>query len=300
MLNVRRAGAGLEVETPAKINVGLHLLGKRPDGYHELESLVMAVSLTDTLAAEATADGALALAVRCAGADAPADDSNLVLRAARLLQSQGRVAAGARLTLTKRIPAARGLGGGSSDAAAALLLLDRLWQSGLGVPQLSALGAQLGSDVPFFLNGPLAIMRGRGERLEPIASKVNVWVVLVLPAFGLATRDVYQRAKVPLTTSAGAATLDWSLLVQGHVGKLGKHLRNDLEPAAQSLNPEMLRLRGLLELTGAKCVSMTGSGSALYALAATADDARSIADALCRMGQGTDVRIVTPWFGRDS
>jgi len=318
VLRVVEEGSRLRVETPAKINVGLRLLAKRPDGYHELESVVMAVTLTDTLEAEATPDGSVTLEVRSEGAEAPADESNLVMRAARRLQAwvggaaegQGHVArsgrptvapggAGARLVLTKRIPARRGLGGGSSDGAAALVLLNRLWGLDLRGEELSRLAAELGSDVPFFLNGPLAVMRGRGDIIEPIDQRVNVWVVLLCPPFGLATRDVYQRAEVPLTSAVGQSRLVWSLLVRGRIEELGRHLVNDLEPAAQALNSDMSRLRRLLEENGAACVSMAGSGSAMYALCATEVEARTIAGAIMP-GAGAGVRVLSAWMGTSS
>ena len=295
MLAVNRCGARLYVDAPAKINVGLRVLGRRPDGYHELESLVMAVSLADRLEVAPAVGDELSLEVQHEGAEAPADDSNLVLRAARLLRSESGAVGGARLILRKRIPAGRGLGGGSSDAAAALTLLSHFWQINYNTHRLASLGAKMGSDVPFFLNGPLAIIRGRGEVVQPIDHKVNVWIVLLVPPFELATQRVYNRfTELPLTTRLADARLALESLVRGQIGELGKYLVNDLEPAAQALNAEMLGLRRLLEDTGASCVSMTGSGSAVYALAADERGARELVRAL-RPGTGTGVYILTPW-----
>jgi len=142
MLVVQQHGDALHVAAPAKINVGLRLLDKRPNGYHDIESLVMAVSLADRLEAVPARGPQATLSVRCDGADAPADASNLVLRAAGLLQQEYGCSRGARLTLTKRIPAQRGLGGGSSDAAATLVLLSRLWELGCTKADLVALAVR--------------------------------------------------------------------------------------------------------------------------------------------------------------
>jgi len=294
MLVVEQHGDALRVAAPAKINVGLRLLGKRPDGYHEIESLVMAVNLTDTLEAVPTDGSEVSLSVRPDGADAPQDESNLVVRAARLLQQECGCSRGGRVTLTKRIPSQRGLGGGSSDAAAALVLLSRLWDLDCSTADLAALAAQLGSDVPFFLNGPLAIMRGRGERIEPLDGTPDVHVVLVVPPFGLPTGDVYGHAKLPLTGGGGTVSVWAACLMAGHIVELGQHLCNDLEPAAQALNSNMARLCSMLKRAGAVCVSMTGSGSALYALANREEEAWRVVNDL-DLGAGVAVHMLTPW-----
>jgi len=294
MLVVEQHSDALRVAAPAKINVGLRLLGKRPDGYHEIETLVMAVNLADALEAVPAEGPEVTLSVRPDGADAPSDESNLVLRAARLMQQECGCSRGACLTLTKRIPAQRGLGGGSSDAAAALVLLARLWDLGCSTADLAVLAARLGSDVPFFLNGPLAIMRGRGERIEPLDGSPHVHVVLVVPPFGLSTAEVYRHAKEPLTPHAGAASLWATLLVSGHVDELGRRLCNDLESAAQALNGDMKRLCNVLRRAGAACASMTGSGSGLFALVRREEEARRMAADL-HLGAGEVVHVLAPW-----
>ena len=300
MLVVQRHGDRLRVDAPAKINVGLRLLGKRPDGYHEIESVVMAVGLTDTLEAVAADGSAVTLSVRPEGADAPADESNLVLRAARCLQEASGSGRGAHLTLWKRIPARKGLGGGSSDAAAALMLLSRLWRLDWPAGRLAALGADLGSDVPFFLNGPLAVVRGRGEIVEPLHNRVNVWVVLIVPACDLSTKEVYRCSKPPLTRLAEGVSLKWiPLLLEGHVEERARHLVNDLEPAAQALCSDLVNVRAVLEKAGLVCVSMTGSGSAMYALVARHEDAQSMARTL-ELDAGTTVHVLAPWNSSES
>lgn len=298
MLQVQRDGDHFSVTTPAKINVGLRLLGKRDDGFHDIESLLMAVDLSDTLSA--TASPTLTLSVRAEGADAPAGASNLVLRAARLLQQTEGVAQGAAITLSKRIPAGRGLGGGSSDAAATLRLLSALWRLDLPQGRLLDLAAQLGSDVPFFLGSPLAVVRGRGEILTPVPEEVSVAVLLLVPPWGLSTQEVYGASSLPLTRpdTGGSLTLV-SHLRTGHLSALQQHLVNDLEPAAEALCSKQRRLREALVCAGATCVSMTGSGSAVYALAARAEDARSMAGRL-HLDTGVSAHVLSPWHHWES
>ena len=295
MLVVQHIGDLHRVDTPAKINVGLRLLGKRPDGFHDIESLVMAIDLVDTLDASATADGVITLKVVPDGADAPADESNLALRAARLLQEAGGVEQGAELTLTKRIPAGRGLGGGSSDAAAALVLLSTLWGLDWPAERLAALAAELGSDVPFFLHSPLAIMKGRGEIIEPVDGAADVAVLLVVPPEGLSTREVYLRANAPLTRPEEGDSLRWLHHLQhAQIDVLGTQLANDLEPAAQALYECLKRIRSALERAGAACVLMTGSGSAMFALTADREAATLLADRL-EVEPGVTTHVVVPW-----
>lgn len=295
MLTAVQHDGFLRVDTPAKINVGLRLLGKRADGFHDIESLVLAIDLCDTLDAAPAADGAVTLSVVPAGAEAPADESNLALRAARLLQQAAGITAGVRLTLTKRIPAGRGLGGGSSDAAAALVLLSRFWNLAWPSARLAPLAAQLGSDVPFFLGGPLAVMKGRGEVIEPVEAEVRAAVLLLVPPVVLPTREVYAASKAPLTRRGEGDSLTWlSHLRYGHLEALGKCLVNDLEPAARALCDEVVNMRLSLEQAGAICVCMTGSGSAIFSLLPTPQQARRMIETM-HLERGVTAYVLGPW-----
>ncbi len=294
MLKVRRHDGLFEVATPAKINVGLSVLGKRPDGYHEIESLVVAISLTDRLSGRPMADGVVHLTVESQNGETPADESNLVMKAARLLQRQTGVVRGAALLLEKHIPVGRGLGGGSSDAAAALVLLNEMWDLDLSGEKLAELAASLGSDVAFFLGTSVAIMRGRGEVLQPRPTRVPGWVILLSPPFGLATKDVYALVRPGLTPGVGRAILYEEWLCRGSLAELGRQLVNDLEAPARSLRGEVADLRGALETAGAVCVSMTGSGSAVYALAASEEEAKRVMGNL-RLGAGVEAHLLAPW-----
>jgi len=276
MRDVASANRVVTAEAPAKVNLTLRVLGRRADGYHELESVVLVVGLADRLTFEAAAD----LRLVCRGADVPAGEDNLVLKAARLLRSEAGAAAGARITLEKRVPAGRGLGGGSSDAAATLLGLSALWGLGRSRGDLAALGARLGSDVPLFLGPPLAVMRGRGERLRGVEAACRWWLTLAWPAYGNPTAEVYA-AYDRLPPPAGARPEATAVLARldGPASGAAECLVNDLEAAARSLRPDGPDLRSILREAGAAAVGMTGSGSAWFALSDTNVQADALADA---------------------
>ncbi|MBI1992544.1 MAG: 4-(cytidine 5'-diphospho)-2-C-methyl-D-erythritol kinase, partial [Candidatus Omnitrophica bacterium] len=180
----------IHLRAPAKLNLSLRVLGKRPDGYHEIETLFERIDLADELTFE---DGPRQLTLTCSDPTLSCGEDNLILKAARLLQATVGASRGARIHLVKRIPVAAGLGGGSSDAATTLMGLSRLWGLELEPPQLRSLAAQLGSDVPFFLSEtPFAIGRGRGELCEPIPQAPVLSHVLVVPNERLSTKAVYE------------------------------------------------------------------------------------------------------------
>lgn len=247
---------------PAKINLFLALAGTLPGGYHAIDTLMQRVGLADELEVDAAPGGELALACDISPTACPED--NLVVRAARLLrEAAGRPELGARFLLKKRIPSGAGLGGGSSDAASALLALNRVW--GLELPQdeLGRLAARLGSDVPFFLGSPAARCRGRGELLEPLPPR-PLQLVIVKPPQSLATPAVYGRydalgrpAPEPEAFYAAYAGGDWRAI--------GAALHNDLEAPAGELEPA---LAGVLDLLRRETpyALMTGSGSACFGL----------------------------------
>lgn len=241
-----------DVPAPAKLNLFLHITGRRADGYHLLQSVFMLVDWHDTLHFELRPAGALSR--EDLGPPLPADD--LVLRAARALQQASGSTAGAHIQVMKRVPAQAGMGGGSSDAASCLLALNRLWSLGLTLPQLETIGLSLGADVPFFLRGRNAWVEGIGERITPIELPPARFLV-VKPPRGLATRDIFSHPQLKRdsdsATIAGFAADPWGF---GH---------NDLEPVARLLCPDVeqvLDWLGSQDLRG----RMTGSGSAVFAL----------------------------------
>jgi 4-diphosphocytidyl-2-C-methyl-D-erythritol kinase len=255
-----------DVAAPAKLNLFLHVVGRRADGYHLIESAFVLIDWCDTLHFELRSDARLAR--HDLGAPLPGDD--LCLRAARALQAASGTPSGADIRIDKQLPAGAGLGGGSSDAAATLLALNRLW--GLGWPgsRLSALGLTLGADVPFFLGGHNAFVRGIGERLTPV-SVAPQWLAVLKPPVSIATRSIFDSPLLERETPAVilegfSEDLSNSGQRLGVAQVLAGFGRNDLQPPAQKLHPEVAQAAALLQARFGNS-RMTGSGSAVFARA---------------------------------
>jgi 4-diphosphocytidyl-2-C-methyl-D-erythritol kinase len=255
-----------EVAAPAKLNLFLHVIGRRSDGYHLLQSVFALIDWSDTLHFECRADGTLMR--HDLASPLPVDD--LVLRAARALQHESGCRLGADISIEKHLPVGAGLGGGSSDAASTLLALNRLWRLRWPRRRLAALGLTLGADVPFFIGASNAFVEGIGEAVTPIAVP-RQWYAVVKPAAGLETRAVFGHAELRRDTAAvilagflaEAATAPEHPLTTGYG-------RNDLQPPAQSACPEVAAVAGWLQRRFGNS-RMTGSGSAVYARAGTGD-----------------------------
>ena len=266
----------LSVRAPAKINLFLRVTGRRADGYHTLQTRMQKVGLFDLLKVQRGGEG---VRLHCVGADLPENADNLVHRAASLFletvaQRRGRTLGGVKISLTKNIPIAAGLGGGSSDAAAALKALNFLFEAGLTAGELAAIGLELGADVPFFLaDTPAALAVGIGEILTPVAPLSGCFVLLVNPGFSVSTRWVYQTfalTKEEKTTifknfresadPAGQPCL--SATVEG----LPAALENDLETVTITRYPEIGRIKEELLAHGAVAALMSGSGPTVFAL----------------------------------
>jgi len=240
-----------DIPAPAKLNLFLHVTGRRDDGYHLLQSVFMLIDWCDTLHFERRSDGLILR--HDLSTPLPADD--LILRAARLLQSTTGCTQGADISIDKSIPAQAGMGGGSSDAASTLLALNRLWKLNLPPPQLEALGLQLGADVPFFLRGQNAWVEGVGEQITPIALPPAHFCVLK-PAAGVDTASIFRHPDLERSTKpATIAVFAADPYGFGH---------NDLQPVAKMLCPEVTQAIELLESHGLQA-RMTGSGSAVFA-----------------------------------
>lgn len=245
-----------DIPAPAKLNLFLHITGRRADGYHLLQSVFMLIDWADTLHFDRRPQGQLSREDLLA--PLPTDD--LILRAARALQAATGTAQGAHIAVEKRLPAQAGLGGGSSDAASTLLALNRLWQLKLTLEQLCAIGLQLGADVPFFLRGHNAWVEGIGESITPIVLPPRP-VLVVKPLAGLETKAIFsdptlRRDSIPATISGFAADPQAFL----------KEARNDLQPVAQRLCPGVTQALDWLAALGLEG-RMTGSGSAVFAWA---------------------------------
>lgn len=240
-----------DVAAPAKLNLFLHVTGRRHDGYHLLQSVFMLIDWADTLHFELRADGRLSR--EDLAAPLPADD--LVLRAARALQQASGTPLGAHIGVHKRIPSQAGMGGGSSDAASCLLALNRLWKLGLGRRELSAIGLRLGADVPFFLFGRNAWVEGIGETLQPVTLPAGRFLV-VKPNEGLETARIFSSPDLKRDTD--------SAIVAGFAADPFGFGRNDLQTVAQHLSPDVAQALQWLQAAGAPG-RMTGSGSAVFA-----------------------------------
>jgi 4-diphosphocytidyl-2-C-methyl-D-erythritol kinase len=275
-------GAGsrrrLEVLTSAKVNLALDVLGKRSDGYHDIATVMQTVDLFDRLTLEAAPTISLAtddLAL-------PTDERNLIVRAAMLLREASGVEQGARIRLKKRIPVAAGLGGGSSDAAATLWGLNRLW--GLRWPRerLVGLAVQLGMDVPFFLTGGPALATGRGERVERLSGTGSYALVLVNPRAPLSTREVYERVPPGWRAEPTGARQVVDALATRNAARVGAALTNHLEGFVAPSFPPVARIKAALMAAGALGAVMSGSGPTVFGMARSLDHARQIRQRICR------------------
>lgn len=274
----------LSRSAPAKLNLGLHVLRRRPDGFHDLATVFLPIGWSDRVDARASDD----LTLHTSDPDLPTDDGNLVMRAAHVLQQWGDVERGARLFLDKRVPYGAGLGGGSSDAAATLRLLADLW--GLDVPEadLHRLALGLGSDVPFFLLGAPAAATGRGERLMPLHGEGGdpyacpFWIVVAVPPVHVGTAEAYG-----LVTPNDRDRPDLVAAVRSNVlGRWRAEIVNDFQAPVEAAHPEIRAVRRALVGAGAGYASLSGSGSAVFGVFEDEVAARRAAQALsatCRV-----------------
>ena len=262
----------MEFLAPAKINLSLRVLGRRADGFHDLESLMCPVSVFDTL--EVTRRTAGGLEFVCDDATLPAGDDNLVVRAARLFCGACGIVPQVRIALTKRIPHGAGLGGGSSDAATTLLALDRLFETRLSREALATMAAQLGSDIPFFIYQSAAVIRGRGEQVKPVVFSHALPLLLIKPPFGVPTPWAYSRWKdageIPDVPYA-AQTFPWGELI------------NDLErPVFEKYIFLADVKRWLLAQPEAVGALMSGSGATVFAVLRSKEDAELLGERVAR------------------
>ena len=255
--------------SPCKINLLLNILGRRPDGFHDLETVFQPVNLWDELEFERTGQGVV---MTCSHPELPTDASNLVVRAALIFLETAMIHEGIRVHLEKRIPLAAGLGGGSSNAAATLLGLNELFGEPLAMSQLHVLAAQLGSDVPFFLQPKPALGTGRGERIEPLdlfPALRGAFVLLIHPGFGVSTAWAYQQlARFPaaLHGQPGRAQRLVELLQRADLTTVGPALYNSLEAPVLEKHPLLAMFQEQLREQGAPATLMSGSGSTTFAL----------------------------------
>lgn len=267
MNTIQIAPGKVRVEAPAKINLFLQVLNRRPDGYHNINSLFQAVSLRDTLTV-ALAD-APGVRLDVIGEDGlPAGEDNLVVRAARLMAREFGLNQGLHIVLEKRIPVAAGLGGGSSDAAATIEAINHLFGLRLAPPDRMHLGLLLGSDVPFFFTRGQALVRGRGELMEETEFPTDYGLLLVNPGFPLSTATAYAALKRNLTDSGVPFNLPCCRAVDEYVHHLGQ-ADNDFESIHRRSHPELDEIAGELLKRGAVLARMSGSGPTVFGLFAS-------------------------------
>jgi 4-diphosphocytidyl-2-C-methyl-D-erythritol kinase len=269
----------IQVPAFAKINLGLRVHGRRPDGYHELSTIFQTVTLRDTLTFQATDDGSLGLV--CSDPSIPADDSNLVLRAASILRERFGVSQGARVELLKSIPAGGGLGGGSADAAIALAALATLWGIETDAFELAEIGARLGADVPFFLTGGTALGTGTGTDIRPLEDAPKMHFVIVSPGVHVSTAEAYGALGAPaLTKVEPVVNLSVSRTEADFPDSLCDVWSNDFEAVVVRLYPEIGRARETLAAAGARSAMLSGSGSSVFGVFDSKGEAASARETL--------------------
>ena len=277
----------LKFKTPAKVNLGLHVHGKREDGFHELETIFQMVSLFDDVELELLSSG---IKLECDTPGIPTDDTNLVCKAALLLRKSYQVEGkGVSIRLKKKIPFGAGLGGGSGNAAGVLMGLNRLWDLNIDREKLFTLAAELGSDVPFFLTSPCALGKGRGERLKVLESCSKFQVLLVFPGFPIATSWVYQNLRLKLTKRPNNISILRKNLSLSEITSLGSQLYNDLESVVIQKFPEVKVVKDELWAWGALGVLLSGSGATVFGIF---DDPEK-AQVACASLNGDWERVVT-------
>lgn len=282
----------VHVRAPGKLNLFFEVGEVQDDGYHDVASAYQAVSLYEDVWAEHAADFSVAISGTVDVSGVPADDRNLALRAARLLAQKIGYDGGVHLDIVKHVPVAGGMGGGSADAAAALVACDALWGADLGAAQLHQLAARLGADVPFALMGGTAIGTGRGDELSPALAKGRFDWVVVPSTAGLSTPEVYahldaMRARPDIISSPRAPVVDPGVLHALRAGDavvLAEHTRNDLQAAALSLRPELRDVLELGDQAGALAGMVSGSGPTLAFLAGDAESALELQVVLSAAG----------------
>lgn len=285
----------VHVRAPGKINIALRVGSTEPDGYHPLATVFQAVSLYEDVVAEAA--GQITVTVSGRSADqVPTDETNLAVRAAMLLAEATATSAGVSLQITKGVPTAGGMAGGSADAAAALLACDLLWDTGLAREELGELAAELGADVPFALTGQTAVGLGRGHLLTPALARGRFTWVLALSELGLSTPEVFAVWDEHHPDPVEPPEVDPDLmhaLVAGDPRALAPHLVNDLQAASLELRPQLQDVLDAFAGTPALAALVSGSGPTVAALASGPADASTIADAVRAAGVADEVLLVT-------
>lgn len=265
----------LILQSPAKLNVYLKALKKRPDGFHEIQTIFERISLCDEIRLKSNSSGKIV--IKCKHPHVPTGSKNLCYKVARLLKDECHIIKGVDIVIKKRIPVAAGLGGGSSNAATMLLGLNQLWQLGLSKSKLVAYAKEIGSDVPFFLyDSPWALGTGRGDCIKKINLKTKMWHILITPKIKLYASKVYGALNLQLTKNRDNANILIDYLKDNNIKGVEKSLLNDLEQPVLRLSPQLKRLKKRLKSLNIKGVMISGSGPSVFGITESEKHAKDI------------------------
>ena len=284
----------ITVKATAKLNLALDILGKRDDGYHELETVMAMVDLADYLDFSLRLDGDIKL--ESSSNAVPEDGRNLIVKAGLLLQRRFQVTKGATIKLDKKIPISAGMAGGSSDAAATLHGLNQLWELNLSLDELAEIGAEIGSDVSFCVYGGVAMCNGRGEKITPLPSLPPCWVVLAKPAISVSTRDVFSHLEVNDIQHQHSEKM-LAAIASGDYYQMVEALGNDLEDYSLEKYAEISYLKKQFEAFGADAVLMSGTGPTVFAIVKTEKKAKRLYNSVSGFCKNVHmVRFLKPQF----
>jgi len=284
----------ISLKAPAKVNLFLEILGKRDDGFHEIETIMQEIDLADSLQFEETQEG---VTLECNDKNIPANQDNLVCKAANLILEECGIKKGVLINLEKNIPVGAGLGGGSSDAATTLKALNSLWKVGLNNEELMEFAAKLGSDIPFFINGKTALCRGRGELITPVEVRNRMDYIILFPRVHISTETIYKNLKIDLTKKRKDVSFFLDALKYSEVASISKLLFNRLEEIIFATYPDLLQVKSTLESFDFCGLSISGSGSAFFGLCNDRHQAEVIKSKIELSGMGNvfvATNVITP------
>jgi len=283
----------IQLKARAKINLTLDVIGKRPDGYHEVAMVMQAIDLYDLITLTTIKDG---IAVSANHPEIPTGPENLVYKAAEILRPKG-FSGGVHLHIEKNIPMAAGLAGGSTDAAAVLVGLNRLWRLNRSEEELLDLGSRIGSDVPFCILGGTALATGRGEKLTPLPAAPEIWLVLAKPPLGVSTKEVYGRFEAGRVSLRPDNEAMLRALAAGDTGGIAGNMVNVLESVTLRLCPQVSALKEQLVRAGAAAALMSGSGPTVFGLVPDRTAAQQVAARLEQEFPAAYVNIARTYNG---
>jgi 4-diphosphocytidyl-2-C-methyl-D-erythritol kinase len=263
----------ISLKAPAKINLFLEVLGKRNDGYHEIQTVMQEIDLVDNLQFEEIQEG---VRLKCNDKNIPSDANNLACKAANLILNECGIKKGVLISLEKNIPVGAGLGGGSSDAATALKALNLLWKIELNDAELMEFAAKLGSDIPFFIKGKTSLCSGRGEKITPIEVENEMNYLIIFPHINISTTTIYRNLKIDLTKKRKNVSFFLNALKHHKATGISKLLFNRLEEVVFATYPDLLDVKRALDHFGFCGLSISGSGSAFFGLCNDRQQAEAI------------------------